>query len=732
MNGFRRALLAAAVVVLLGGALVPATAGAVPATRGPAPGGPGSTAAYLGSNKAGFGTANDHRSQVWYTLQPGGGTGEIYYPNLGTPAARSLGFVVVDRSGTAVRVADSGTHGTTLVDPRSLTYRQTDTGPHRAWRLVSTYVTDPLRSTVVVSVRFASLTHQPYRLYVLYEPTLSNTRSDDSGRSTGGALVATDPTASSALLSQPAFTDTSTGYRGVNDGWTDLSGNGRMDWHFSSAGPGNIVQTGRTTLTGLSDRQHLTLSLGFAVDSDAAIASAQASGRRGFPATAQAYAVGWRKYLRGLKHAPASLRTEQQHQEYLVSEMVLAASEDKVNRGAYVASPTMPWAWGAENPTGPYHLVWSRDLYEIATALIADGDRAGANRALDFLFRTQQKPDGSFPQNSTVTGAPFWTGLQLDEVADPIILAYQLRRFDHATFTHVKAAADFLIGFTQDGNAAPWSPQERWENQSGYSPATIASEIAGLVCAAVIARANGDAESAQGYLNTADAWRAHLKAWTVTSTGPYSNQPYFLRLTKDGRPNLGTTYSIGDSGPSAADQRSVVDPSFLELVRLGVLTAKDREIRNSLRVVDQQLSYVTARGRFWHRASFDGYGETLTGDPWILGAPADTFVTRGRGWPLLNGERGEYDLAAGRTDSARSQLATMARTSNSGYLLPEQVWDDQPPSGQPGFTPGTPTLSATPLAWTHAQFIRLAQDVSAGAVVEQPAVVAERYAHLPA
>ncbi len=729
-HGSSRRVLLAALAVLPAVALLTPTAaraaGSAPG-RGPAPGRPGAAAPYLPSDKAGFGTAHSLRSTVWYTLQPGGGTGELYYPDLGTPAARSLGFVVVDRSGTAVRVADAATSSTVLTDGRSLGYRQTDTDRHGGWRLVSSYVTDPQRSTVLVDVRFTSLDHRPYRLYVLYEPTLSNTPSDDSGRTAGTALVASDAHAASALLSRPAFTGTSTGYRGTSDSWPDLAADGRMDRRYSSAGPGNLVQTGQTALTGLPHRQQLSLVLGFAAGSDAALRAARASQAAGFDRTARAYAAGWHAYLDTLRPVPSSLGTEQQRREYRVSELVLAASEDKLHRGAYVASPSMPWAWGAENPSGPYHLVWSRDLYQIATALIADGDRAGANRALDFLLRTQQKPDGSFPQNSTVAGLPFWTGLQLDEVALPIVLAYQLRRFDAATWTHVQRAADFLIGFSQDGNAAPWSPQDRWENQSGYSPATIASEIAGLVCAAAIARANGDAASATRYLHTADAWQAHLKGWTVTSTGPYSAKPYFLRLTKDGKPNLGTTYSIGDSGPSAADQRSVVDPGFLELVRLGVLPADDPDVVNSVRVVDRQLSYDTARGRFWHRASFDGYGETATGGPWILGSAADSFVTRGRGWPLLGGERGEYELAAGRPSAAQARLATMARSANAGYLLPEQVWDNEAPGGQPGFTPGTPTLSATPLAWTHAQYIRLARDLAAGRVVEQPAAVASRY-----
>jgi len=722
-----------AMVILLAAALLAAssaTAVSRPVTpgTGPAPGSPGTAAPYLGSNKAGFGTAASLRSTVWFTLQPGGGAGELYYPDLGTPAARSLGFIVVNRAGVAVRVADAATHHTTLIDGRSLGYRQSDTDRHGGWRLVTSYVTDPQRSTVLADVRFTSLDHQPYRLYVVYEPTLSNTPSDDSGRTVGTALVASDAHAASALLSRPAFTATSTGYRGTSDSWQDLAANGRMDRRYSSAGPGNLVQTGQTSLTGLGHRQQLTLAVGFAATAGAALQAAWASQAAGFDRTARAYHAGWHDYLEDLKPPPSSLRTAGQRQEYRTSQLVLAASEDKVHRGAYVASPSMPWAWGAENPTGPYHLVWSRDLYQIATALIAEGDRAGANRALTFLFSTQQKPDGSFPQNSTVNGTPFWTGLQLDEVADPIVLAYQLHRFDAGAWTHVKSAADFLIGFSSDGNAAPWSPQDRWENQSGYSPATIASEVAGLVCAAVIARANDDAASATRYLSTADAWQRRVKSWTVTSTGPYSAKPYFLRLTKDGKPNLGTTYSIGDSGPSAADQRSVVDPSFLDLVRLGVLPANDPDIVNSVRVVDRQLSYDTARGRFWHRASFDGYGETATGDPWILGAPADSFITHGRGWPLLNGERGEYELAAGRDTAAQAQLATMARAANSGYLLPEQVWDNQSPAGQPGFIPGTPTFSATPLAWTHAQYIRLGWDVAAGSVLEQPAVVAARYA----
>jgi len=658
---------------------------------------------------------------VWLTVQKEGGLGEIYYPDLGTPSARTLQFVVADRHGHAVRAQDAARVETSLADPASLTYRQTFTERAGRWRLTATYVTDPARATVLVDVGFDA--RERFDLYAVYDPALGNTRNDDSGRTAGDALVATDATTptASALVGSPAFTATSNGFRGTSDGWTDLLADGRMDWQYTSASAGNLVQTARLAAA------HTTIALGFGRTAGAASSTARASLRTGFEDVARDYAAGWHGYLAHLKSPPSALRDEDQRRLYRVSTMVLAASEDKTHRGAFVAAPDMPWIWGSQDPSAPYHLVWSRDLYQIATALIAAGDTGGANRALDFLLTVQQKPDGSFPQNSSVDGTPVWTGLQLDEVAFPMVLAYQLGRTDAATWAHVKRAADFIVGFEQDGNRAPWTPQERWENQSGYSPATIASEIAGLVCAAVLARANGDAASAARYEATADAWQANVKGWTVTTTGPYSAGPYFLRLTKDGNPDAGTTYSIGDSGPSNVDQRAVVDPSFLDLVRLGVLPATDPAVLNSLGVVDAQLGVPTARGFYWHRASFDGYGEKRNGDPWEFPLPPDSRITLGRAWPLLNGERGEYQIAAGQPAGAGVQLTAMARAAGPGLMLPEQVWDNQPPAGTDGFVPGTPTFSATPLAWTHAQFVRLAWDTSAGRVLEQPAVVAQRY-----
>ncbi|GLY99906.1 glycoside hydrolase family 15 protein [Actinoplanes sp. NBRC 103695] len=668
-----------------------------------APGAPGVDEQYLPAGKSGFGTSATTASTVWFTVQKEGGLGEIYYPRIDSPAGRTLDFVVADRRGHAVSARDTRVR-TDITDPRSLSFRQTFTERSGKWRLTASYATDPARPTVLVDLAFSG--PRDHDLYAIYDPALANTRGSDSG----DGLVATDGQTASALAAEGGFAATSNGFRGVSDGWTDLR-DGRMDWHYATASSGNLVQTAK--LKG----KRSTLALGFG-DAATAPAAARASLRQGFDKTSKSYAYGWHRYLAGLDEPRGAV----DRQLWRTSAMVLAASEDKINRGAYVAAPAMPWAFGRDDPSGPYHLVWSRDLYQVATGLIAAGDVRGANRALDHLFDVQQKPDGSFPQNARVDGTPVWGGLQLDEVALPIVLAHQLKRWD--TWPHVRRAADFLLAFEQDGNRAPWTPQERWENQSGYSPATIAAEIAGLVCAADIARRHGDPASARRYLATADDWQSRVKQWTVTTNGPYSAKPYFLRLTKDGNPNAGTTYTIGDSGPSNVDQRRVLDPSFLELVRLGVLPARDPAVVNTLRVVDERLGVNTPSGQFWHRASFDGFGERLDGSPWDYGLPDDSLLTRGRAWPLLTGERGEYDLAAGRPGTATVRLRTMAAAAGPGHMLPEQVWDQRPP---PGHTPGTPTFSATPLTWAHAQYLRLARNAEAGRITEQPTVVARRY-----
>ena len=608
------------------------------------------------ADKQAFGTAHDLRSKVWFTL---GSTGmdEAYWPRIDRPAVRSLDLKVGGKPESAI-----ATGQVTPSDPRSLTPQQVVTARDGAWRITKTYVTDPARDVVLIDVDVRSLNGRPLRLSTDLRAGLDK-----------------DRRAETALLARPALRE---------------------------------VDGVRST--------HVTLALGLGRTRQAAQDAAAASLAQGFAAVSASYAKGWHDYLDSLPPRPAAAAPYAAL--YDTSLMVLAASEDKTYRGASVASPSMPWAWGQntiEKPSGVYHLVWSRDLYQVATAQLAAGDRAAAERSLDFLLFRQQKPDGSFPQNSEADGTEHWKEIQMDQVGMPIILAWQLGRTDARTLAKVRLAGEYLV---ENG---PLTGQERWENQRGWSPATIAAEIAGLVTGADLLRRTGDATTAARWEATADAWQRSVQAWTATTNGPLSTGPYYLRVTKDRAPNRATTYNVGDSGPSAADQRRVVDPSFLDLVRLGVKPASDPVIENTVRVVDDQLKVTSRLGTFWHRFSYDGYGETSTGEPWEIGKP-DTYQTYGRAWPLLAGERGEYELASGRP--ATEQLASMAAAAGSALMLPEQVWDGRPPSSGTAATPGKGTLSATPLAWSHAQFVRLALSIDAGAPVERPAIVACRYA----
>ena len=447
-----------------------------------APGAPGKDAQWPGAGKTAVGSSNTLESKVWFTLRDGVMT-EVYYPTVDIANSIALQFVVTSADGKRVETEDADTtHRIESLDPQALSFRQINTARSGAYTITKTYATDPARSTVLIDVVFKSSGTE--RLYVYYDPALGNSAMHDSAWTENGALVASDADKSSALVASSGFEETTNGYHETSDGLTQLRRDGRISNAYPRAADGNVVQLAR-----VKGGAPFTLALGFGREPDEARMNAQASLLKGFAKAREEYEAGWHEYVRTLR------RVETKYQpQYDMAAMVLKAHEDKTYRGAMIASLSIPWGGGAnanEPNVGGYHLVWSRDLYQVATAFYALGDKAAADRALDYLFRVQQKADGSFPQNSWLDGRPFWGSLQLDEVAFPLILAYQLGRTDNATWTkHVKPAADFII------KNGPATPQERWEEEAGYSPSTIAAEIAGLVCAAEIARRNDDQASA--------------------------------------------------------------------------------------------------------------------------------------------------------------------------------------------------------------------------------------------
>ena len=672
----------------------------------------GSDAHWATARKDGFGTANSTESKVWFTLADGMLT-EVYYPTLDVPNVQALQLLVVTPEGTIETEQDDTIHTIELRDEgRSLTYRQTNSAKTRRYIIIKDYVTDPSRNVLLVDVSFRAWQgdSSAYKLYVYYDPSLKNSGMHDSGQVAADALLVTDQDIASALVSKPAFVEVRTGYLGAN--LVTQSRDGNSQERYDRATDGNIVQAARPGSAPIvfGNWIRFTLSLGFGKTTDEALNDARLSLTQRFGSIELQYKSGWHSYLRRL---PA---VEQRYQkQFKVAAMVLTALEDKTHRGAFIASPSIPWGGGpnANEPTvSGYHSVWPRDLYHVATAFLAVGDRPAANRALDYLFKVQQKPDGSFPQNSRVDGRPLGSGLQMDQVALVLVLAYQLERYDRQTWSqHIKKAADFIL---QNG---PRTQQERWEEESGYSPSTIAAEIAGLVCAAEIAKRNGAMDSATEYLRVADLWAANVDRWTATTNGSYSDSPYYLRITATGNPDVGAKIEINSNG-GTFDQRQIVDAGFLELVRLGIKRADDPLVIKSLAVIDKLIMVYTPRGDYgWYRYNHDAYGEREDGSPY------DARSGRGRLWTLLAGERGEYELARNQPILARRRLNEMLRFANEGGMLPEQVWDRD----VAGFAAGTGTGSATPLAWSMAQFIRLAVSLRRGYNVETPRIVATRY-----
>ena len=744
-----------------------------------APGGPGKDAQWMTAGKQAIGTSATSTSKVWFTLADGV-LSEVYYPDLTTANVQMLQFVVLNRKLKTIETEQNDTtheihslgmyRSEKILDlpsvtsvaevrlsemyrgvsmPNSMSFRQLNRSRSRSWSIAKTYLTDPFSQAILFAVDFCSKDPND-EFYIYYDPSLANSGLHDSGWNQGRAFVASDGAISSALIcGRCKFLDSVNAFYGVNDGLTQLLADGGITAPYTRAESGNIIQVARVVPTGLDPRNRrssLIFALAFGKTADEALISAQKSLTKGWDKTYQEYQMGWLEYLKSFPKVDPKYQPQ-----FNMAAMVLKALEDKSHPGANIASPSIPWGGGTnanENNVGGYHLVWSRDLYQVATAYLALGDKAAANRALDFLFNVQQRPDGSFPQNSWLDGKPFWNSLQMDEVAYPLILAYQLGRYDRATYeNHVEKAADFIVMH------GPATPQERWEEESGYSPSTIAAEIAGLVCAADIAQKNGDRESADRWLKTADDWQANVEKWTATTTGKYGDGHYYLRITQHGKPDAGDKIEL-NNGAGTFDEREIVDAGFLELVRLGVKPANDPLIEKSVKVIDQVIKVDTPSGPAFYRYNHDGYGEEYDGRRWNWDGK---YSGNGHLWTLITGERGEFEIAGcglGRADLhavrrsisdppsresatclslAASRLDDMLRFANDGLMIPEQVWDtkETPKIADHQFVPdlqfGKGTGSATPLAWSMAQFIRLAINLKAGRNLETPDVVFDRY-----
>jgi glucoamylase len=318
----------------------------------------------------------------------------------------------------------------------------------------------------------------------------------------------------------------------------------------------------------------------------------------------------------------------------------------------------------------------------------------------------------------------------MDETALPILLVDLAARHDvidtrerNAFWPMVCSAAAFLA---QNG---PVSPQDRWEEEPGYSPFTLATEVAALLVAAELADATANTTAAAYLRETADAWNACIERWLyVTGTElaiQHAVDGYYVRVAEPDHADAASpSYGfvpIKNRPPdqSAAPAALMVSLDALAFVRFGLRAAGDPRIVNTIKVIDATLRVETPRGPAWHRYQGDAYGEHADGGPF-------NGTGIGRLWPLLTGERAHYELAAGRTDVAEQLARAMEACAGESGLLPEQVWDSADISGRELLI-GHASGSASPLVWAHAEYLKLCRSIREGEVFDRPPQTVERY-----
>ncbi|MFT4075031.1 MAG: glucan 1,4-alpha-glucosidase [Asticcacaulis sp.] len=718
---------------------------------------------YQFSDKAATGTV----SKVWFSLAEGVVT-ETMYGRIHEAQIREMQIAVTGAGWTAFERTDTISHVTYLHTdaagrPLSPAYRLTNTDKQGRFVIIKDVFTDPDHQTLMVRVTVKAL-KGPVTPYVILDPSMANTSGDDEGHANVTHLQAWQGKVALNLSASVPFKKATVGYTGVSDGIADLTAHQSLGTLHSAADQkGNIILVGQ--LPTVAKAATFDLAVGFGPTVESASAESAATLKTGYAKVLANYngegqAVGWEDYLASLTDLKSLIPISEDNGKLLyASALALKVQEDHTSAGAMIASLSNPWGDTVTtdiSSTG-YKAVWPRDFYQVSMALAALGDKQTPVAAFRYLPTVQVKAStpgntgatGWFLQKSHVDGTPEWVGVQLDQTAMPILLGERLEQMGlisksellSSYKTTLKPAADFLVhGGTVglDWNHAtitpPYSQQERWEEQEGHSPSTTAAVIAGLTAAADIATQAGDADSAKLYTETADNYSGKLEQRLFTTTGKVRGEDkpasYFLRISRSDDANTPGNQDVRNGKPGLRSDL-MVDAGFLELVRYGVRPANDKDITASLAVVDDQTLPDDLRVRYdfhfpgsdvtvpgFRRYGNDGYGEGTEGGNYGPMSPDQ----RGRVWPIFTGERGHYELAldslkaggpsAADIDAIRgTYVKGMELFANEGLMIPEQVFDGVGSKTGHDYTVGEGTDSATPLAWSHAEYVKLLRSV---------------------
>jgi glucoamylase len=695
-----------------------------------APGWPGIPPRWTSAAKSGIGTALNLHSRVWFTLSHGI-LNEVYFPRVDQACTRDLGLVITDGKSFFSEEKRHCTFQNTAIQPGVPVYELVNTHLGGRYRILKEVFTDPYRNVVLQKIVFQPMAGKlaDYRLYALLAPHLGNCGYGNTGwvgdyKGVPMLYAEHDGTALALACSVP-WKKRSVGFVGYSDSWQDLSQNFQMTWDYTRAENGNVALTGEIDLQACEGE--FVLGVGLGGNDAQAGQQVRSSLQEPLGRLRDDYVRQWKGWQSTL------LKLDEPERDvdlYRASVAVLRSHESKDFLGGVIASLSIPWGFNkGDEDLGGYHLVWPRDLVETALGFLAAGAAGDAMRVLRYLDSTQEA-DGHWSQNMWLDGRSYWSGTQMDETAFPILLVDALRREASRPlgelprwWAMVKRAAGFLV---QNG---PVTQQDRWEEDAGYSPFTLAVEIAALLAAADMADAMEEKATAAYLRETADCWNDSVERWTYAKNSDLAKrlgvEGYYVRIAPpetDGAasPVQGfVPIKNRPPGSSSAAAEHLISPDALALVRFGLRPPDDPRILNTVKVIDALLRVKLPQGYCWYRYNGDGYGEHDDGSPF------DGQGT-GRAWPLLAGERAHYELAAGHKDVAEQLLRVMELCTEGSRLLAEQVWDAADIPALELFT-GKPSGSACPLVWAHSEYIKLRRSLRDGEVFDQPPQTVQRY-----
>lgn len=700
-----------------------------------APGHPGDPPTWTSGAKSGVGTAIGGTSRIWFSLGHGV-LEEVYYPRIDLACVRDCLLLVSDGSGFFSDERKDTDHETAYIEKGVPGYRLTNTCKRGRYRIEKEIVTDPAQSILFMNIRFIPLKEslENYHLYVVLSPHLQNYGYGNTGwigeHKGIPMLFAERQSIALALGSSVAWKKRSVGFVGVSDGWHDVMQHKSMAWSYDRAENGNVTLTGEIDLT--ADNGSALLVIGFGDDFHQAGFGVKTGLFTGFATARREYAAGWRKWQEQLHTSDRTDHLDDGPKDlYRISTTIIRVHESKAVPGAIIASLAVPWGEDrGDEDLGGYHIVWVRDMVEAASGLLCTGITDVAERALRYLEATQDA-DGKWPQNMWLSGKPYWGSTQMDEAGLPILLLDRASREGLISdddlgryWPMVKKATGYILRY------GPVTPEDRWEKDGGYSPFTLAIEIASLLAGAEIADRMKEPVAASYMRETADNWNENIERWLYVKDTDIDRkvgvEGHYMRIgtPRESKERQAISFSaaagrVSKDAPSAGFS---IGPAALALVRFGLRAADDPRIVNTIKVVDQFLKVETKFGPVWRRYPGDEYGEHEDGSAFDIINGSGI----GRAWPLLTGERGHYEVAAGNIDEAKRLLAAMENFSNECGMLPEQVWDS-PDIPEKELFCGQPTHSGMPLVWAHAEYVKLRRSIRDGHVYDTPFYTVQRY-----